>query len=148
MATDQRFDIHYKVGLGFIGGCAVVGLLSGSIVPYAADQAGLIHIANSKGVIHIQPTQAVAFGCLAALLCAIGGVALAIQKRLWWIGFVIGLVPFGTLGRLAASATSHSYSPLLSALAFLAIPILSTGGCVFLRNEVWRRYQKPVIIRS
>jgi hypothetical protein len=149
MAIDQRYDVHRTVGLWFIGGCLVVGFLCGSIVPYAADQVGLIHLASSKGILlHVQPTQALALGCLAALLGTINGVALAIQKRYWFLGFLIAFVPCGVIGGLAASATPHPFFPLVTASAFLAIPILTTGGCVFLRNEVWRRHQKPVIVRS
>jgi len=149
MPTEQKYDVHRNVGCWFIIACGVIGILVGALIPIVADQTGLIHLGGSKpGVNHIPIGAALMFGGLFGTLGLITGVVLSINRKNWIVGLLIAAIPTGLFGALAAGATPSPYSHWPNALLFWSMPPMLSLLCVSLRDQLWKRHQKPVIGRS
>ena len=145
MAEEQKYDVHTRVGLLFIGGCLLIGFLTASIVPLSANLVGLIGsprltVEGSR----IQLQDVFVFGLLGGMAGLANGVLLSINLKLWWIGALIAIVPCGLFGGVAAAITRHPYTPMMAAFVFWWIPIAIVLFCGMLRKFVWVRYQRPV----
>ena len=149
MSTEIQYDVHGKVGVVYIFGCLLLGLAIGAIIPFVADQLGVLHLGvMTQGDHHFQFKNAQFFGIVGATFGLINGIALAIRLSLWKVGLMLAVVPCGIFGGFAGHATPHPFSPLGTALTFFVIPFLISGTSIELRKIVWKRYQQPVRTHS
>jgi len=149
MAADPHRDVHFKVGLSFIVGCVLVGFLASATIVVAGAAGGWVHVARSQtGVRALNLFDILLIGLIGAGNGLFNGVLLALGKKLWPVGLLIGAVPMGIFGLRAAEATHHADVQDATAIVFWVIPILITALCFWLRHEVWKRHAKPVVGRS
>ena len=149
MAKEVKYDVHIRVGFAFIGLCALIGFFFGAVIPWNADQSGLLHLGGlGKGIHHLATKDVMVDGCLGAFFGLVNGVALSIRKELWFVGFVISIIPCGIFGGFAASATPQGYSSAANALTYWMIPVIICAASISLRRNIWAKYQKPVVSKS
>lgn len=149
MSTEIQYDVHGKVGLAFIFGCLLIGLVIGAIIPFVADQLGILHLGvMTQADHHFQFKNAQFFGIVGATIGLINGVSLAIRLSLWKVGLMLAVVPCGIFGGFAGHTTPQPFSPLGTALTFFVIPFMISGASIELRKRIWNRYQQPVRKKS
>ena len=146
MSGNPPQDVSMRVGFLYIGACAVFGSLVGIVFPFLADKAGILFLGKTPaGFHHIGPGEILLFGSTAAFFGAFNGVIFSLNPSRWWVALLVGTIPCGLFGGLLTFSAPTSFTRGPGFLVFIAIPMVITPICLFLRKEVWSRYQKPVL---
>ena len=149
MAGEIRQDVSTKVGLIYIGLCALIGCLIGGILPAVADGLGYLYLGKTPtGFHHIGLGEILFFGVVASFFGAFNSVLLAVNPARWLVSLAISTVPCGLFGGIISWTATRSVSRITDFVVFIVVPISVTAVSVQLRRVIWSRYQKLVIQRS
>jgi len=142
----QKYDVSVKIGLLYILGCGAVGAVIGALLPFIADQIGLLYLGRtSHGLQHAGLKELAFFSLGGILIGMVNGVILSVNRNFWWRPLLMGTIPCGFFGGITAWTAPKGLSQAGNVIAFVLIPLAVSGISIVLRDRVWGQHQKLVV---